>query len=539
MPNFKKYSYDQTAMVVINFEEQIQPGTFEYTLHKLIDNHINLSAFYEKYSNDAGGRSAYDPAILLKIILFAYSKGITSSREIQWQCEHNIIFKALSCDAVPHFTSIASFVSSCPDAIEAVFEQVLLVCDQQGLLGKELFAIDGCKMPSNAAKEHSGTLDELAQKRDKIRKKIRTCLKEHKKLDARKPKERDRKQQLAKASDTLQKEFERIDQFLKTATPRMGQGKKPKEVKSNITDNDKFFRKKFARSPEGVSIMDDANNPKMTTSNGTIQGYNGVAAVDKKHQIIVDAQAFGEGQEHHTLQPILTSTKDRFARLGISDDIYKEGTIVTADTGFSNEGNNEYLRSEGINAYIPDNQFRSRDKSFAGQKEKYGKRHRDTVKGIKAVIPSSEFHFDQKSKTCLCPEGNEMWLKHEVVAGNGIHKLFFEGKLTDCRNCPIKNQCMRNPSSADSRKGAGRQVSFTWTNGKTATDWMKKRVDSREGKVIYSHRMSTVEPVFDNIGANKGLKRFSLRGKRKVQGQWQLFCLVHNIEKLANYAKVS
>jgi transposase len=518
MPNFKKYSYDQTAMVVINFEEQIQPGTFEYTLHKLIDNHIDLSVFYEKYSNDAGGRSAYDPAILLKIILFAYSKGITSSREIQWQCEHNIVFKALSCDAVPHFTSIASFVSSYPDAIEAIFEQVLLVCDQQGLLGKELFAIDGCKMPSNAAKEHSGTLDELTQKRDKIRKKIRSCLKEHKKLDGRKPQERDRKQQLAKASDTLQKEFERIDKFLKTATPRMGQGKRPKEVKSNITDN---------------------QSAKMTTSNGTIQGYNGVAAVDKKHQIIVDAQAFGEGQEHHTLQPILISTKDRFARLGISDDIYKEGTIVTADTGFSNEGNNEYLRSEGINAYIPDNQFRSRDKSFAGQKEKYGKRHQDTVKGIKTVIPSSEFHFDKKSKTCLCPEGNEMWLKHEIIESNGVHKLFFEGKLTDCRNCPIKDQCMRNPSSADSRKGAGRQVSFTWTNGKTATDWMKKRVDGRPGKVIYSHRMSTVEPVFGNIGANKGLNRFSLRGKRKVQGQWQLFCLVHNIEKLANYAKVS
>ena len=156
MPNFKKYNYSQSAMVVIDFEEQLQPGTFEFTLHKLIDNHIDLSVFHEKYSNDGGGRSAYDPAILLKIILYAYAKGITSSREIQWQCEHNIIFKALSCDTVPHFTSIASFVSSYPDAIESVFEQVLLVCGQQGLLGNELFAIDGCRMSSNAAKEHHG-----------------------------------------------------------------------------------------------------------------------------------------------------------------------------------------------------------------------------------------------------------------------------------------------------------------------------------------------------------------------------------------------
>jgi len=174
MPNFKKYNYDQTAMVVINFEEQLQPNTFEFTLHRLIDNHIDLSAFYLNYKNDAGGRTAYDPAILLKVVLFAYSKGITSSREIQWQCEHNVIFKALSCDSVPHFTSIASFVSSYPSAIESVFEQVLLVCDDQGLLGHELIAIDGCKMSSDAAKEHSGTLSELDQKRAKIQRQINT-----------------------------------------------------------------------------------------------------------------------------------------------------------------------------------------------------------------------------------------------------------------------------------------------------------------------------------------------------------------------------
>lgn len=518
MPNFKKYNYQQTAMVVIDFEEQLQPGTFEFTLHKLIDHHIDLSVFHEQYQNDTGGRSAYDPAILLKIILFAYSKGITSSREIQWQCEHNIVFKALSCDTVPHFTCIASFISSHPDAIESVFEQVLLVCDQQGLLGNELFAIDGCKMSSNAAKEHSGTLDELAQKRDKIKRKIRTCMKEHKKLDGRRPKERDRKQQLAKASDTLQKEFERIDQFLKTATPRVGQGKRPKEVKSNITDNE---------------------SAKMTTSKGTIQGYNGVAAVDKRHQIIIEAQTFGEGQEHHTLEPILTGIKNRYSRMGISNDIYQQGTLVTADTGFSNDANNQYLKENGINAYIPDNRFRSRDKAFIQQKDKHGKRHRDTVKGIKSVIPASEFHFDKKNKTCRCPQGNDMWLSHESVEASGKRKFYFQGKLTDCRRCPIKEQCMRNPDAANTREGAGRQVSFTCTNGKTATDWMKKRVDSREGKVIYSHRMSTVEPVFGNIGTNKGLNRFSLRGKRKVQGQWQLYCLIHNIEKLMNYGAVA
>lgn len=518
MPNFKKYSYDQTTMVVINFEEQLRPGTFEFTLHHLIDSRIDLSAFHQKYHNDAGGRAAYDPAILLKIILFAYFKGVRSSREMQWECEHNIIFKALSCDSVPHFTRIASFISSYPDAIEAVFEQVLLVCDQEGLLGNELFAIDGCKMSSNAAKEHSGTLAELAAKRKKIQRHIKLCIKEHQQLDRRRPAERERKDRVEQSIKTLTKHFDKIDNFLKTASPRMGHSKNPKEVKSNITDNE---------------------SAKMTTGKGTIQGFNGIAAVDKKHQIIVEAQAFGEGSEHHTLRPILDGINARYKNAGLSQNILATQVVVTADTGFSNEGNNEYLKAESINAYIPDNAFRSRDPKFDNQKEKYGKRHQHDVKGVKQVIPSSEFQFDVKKKRCRCPAGNQLWLKNEIIASNGTVKLFFEGNLTDCRHCPLKNECMRNPASADRSEGHGRQVSITYNSRPTATDWMKKRVDSKLGKQIYSHRMSVVEPVFANIGTNKQLNRFSLRGKTKVQGQWKLYCMVHNIEKLMRYGNIA
>lgn len=517
MPNFKKYSHSQTAMVVVDFQEQLQPGTFEFTLHHLIESHIDLSAFYDKYNNDGGGRSAYDPALLLKIILFAYYKGITSSREIQWQCEHNIVFKALSCDTVPHFTSIASFVSSYPDAIESVFEQVLLVCDQQGLLGNALFAIDGCKMPSNAAKEHSGTLGELTAKRDKIQKQIRHCLSEHKKLDGRRPRERERQRKLEQSAQTLEKHFNRINDFLKTASPRMGEGKQRKEVKSNITDNE---------------------SAKMTTSKGTIQGYNGIAAVDQKHQVIVEAQAFGASQEHHTLVPMLEGIRTRYRALG-NENIYATQAIVTADTGFANEQNNQHLQREHINAYIPDNQFRSRDPRFKHQKDKYGKRHQASAKGIKKVIPAGEFTFDLKAKACVCPAGKAMWLMSDHKVNEGRRKLTFEGRLTDCRACPKKTACMRNPDSANTRAGHGRVVSITYTTGRTATDWMKRRVDSVEGKAIYGQRMAVVEPVFGNIGTNKRLNRFSLRGKKKVQGQWRLFCLVHNIEKVTRYGAIA
>ena len=114
---------------------------------------------------------------------------------------------------------------------------------------------------------------------------------------------------------------------------------------------------------------------------------------------------------------------------------------------------------------------------------------------------------------------------------------FNKGRLLLCRHCPLKNQCMKNPDSANHPKGHGRVVTFILVDKRPPNyaDWMKHRIDSTKGKQIYSHRMSVVEPVFGNITTNKKLNRFSLRGKRKVQGQWQLFCMVHNIEKLMNY----
>ena len=112
MARYKHYDYPQTKMLPVSYERQILPGTFEHTLNYLIDEKIDLSVFEDRYHNDASGAPAYDPAILLKIILFAYSKGITHSRKIEALCRENVVCMALSADTTPHFTTIADFVSS-------------------------------------------------------------------------------------------------------------------------------------------------------------------------------------------------------------------------------------------------------------------------------------------------------------------------------------------------------------------------------------------------------------------------------------------
>jgi len=525
MAKYIPYDSNETRLISINFKAQLQRGTFEYALNDLVENKLDLMGFDSLYKNDEEGRPAYHPAILLKVILFAYSRGITSSRKIEGYCRHHVIFMALACGQVPHFTTIAAFISGHPEKVSDLFEQVLSVCHEQGLLGYELLATDGCKLPSNAAKTWSGTHEELQHKQEKIEKLTEYHRKKCHALDQANAFEVEEAERIEQSIETLEKAAKKIKGFLAESEPRMGQGKRPKEVKSNITD------------PESA---------KMKTSKGTIQGYNGVATVDKKHQIIVDAQAIGSGQEQQTLIPVIEAVEERFKHLAINDDIFDKGSegheggvILTADTGFANADNMTYLHDNHMNAYIPDNQFRSRDPKFNDQKKKHPRPTRAKSGKVVTLFTLSDFQFDPINITCICPAGESLTPKKPRTDNRGVERIAFNGRVTVCRECSLKTDCMKNPNASESSTGRGRQVSFVLKDKRKPnhTDWMKKRIDTDEGRRIYSHRMWVVEPVFGNITIHKRLNRFSLRGKTKVNAQWQLFCMIHNIEKIANYGQ--
>ena len=179
MAKFKPYNYDQMVMIPITLKEQLEPGTIEYAIHELVEKKIDLSVFENRFKNDDTGASAFDPKILLQIVLFAYSRGIIGSRPIERACQENIVFMALSCGFQPDHSTIAHFVSSMKEEIEPIFCNILLVCEELNLLGGTHFSLDGLKLPSNASKEWSGTFKELQKKRDKLREKLNEVLSEH------------------------------------------------------------------------------------------------------------------------------------------------------------------------------------------------------------------------------------------------------------------------------------------------------------------------------------------------------------------------
>lgn len=129
--------------LAVDLKRQLVAGTFEHALDWLIDYELDLRSFDARYRNDANGAPAYPPQLLLKIVLFAYSRGLVSSREIERACRDQVTFIALAGDSAPHFTTIAAFVATLGDEIAPLFARVLYLCDRQGLIGREMFAIDG------------------------------------------------------------------------------------------------------------------------------------------------------------------------------------------------------------------------------------------------------------------------------------------------------------------------------------------------------------------------------------------------------------
>lgn len=490
-------------LLPVNFEQQVMPGSFEYALCYLVDHELDLTAFHTRYKNDTDGAPAFDPAVLIKIILLAYSRGLISSRKIELACRENVLFMAVSGDSQPHFTTIAAFISDMGDLVTKLFAQVLLVCDRQGLIGREMFAIDGVKLPSNASKAKSGTRADYQRQAEKMEKAAQAILKQHQVTDHMTDEVLAKRE--VRKLERLQQEAKQLREWLKTH-PEDRKGSKGSIRLSNRTDND---------------------SAKMATSKGVIQGYTGVAAVDEKAQIIVDAQAHGTGSEQALLLPVIEATTH----------LRNNNTILTADAGYHSRDNINALAEQKINAYIPDNGYRKRDERYADQYIHQAKPdplwNKKKTPKKSPRFKSADFQLAKDHSHAICPAGKRLYLDGANCTIKGYRVIKFSGTKRDCIPCHQRHLCLRKPE-----KTVTRQVSFFQEKQLppiNEIEQMKIKIDSSQGKEMITRRFATVEPVFGNLRGNKQLHRFTLRGKNKVDGQWKLYCMVHNIEKLANH----
>ncbi|WP_411279860.1 transposase [Gemmatimonas sp.] len=180
-----RYQYIDTnpQFLAVDRTKQLLPGTFEHALHHLRSGVIDRSHFDARFRHETTGAPAYPPAMLLPVVVFAYSPGMVSGCGIERAGREHVTFMAWCGDTVPPCTTIAQLVSTLGDDSGRGFAAVLAVCDRQGLIGREMFAIDGVTWPSNASKHRSGTRADFEKQAAKLEAAATTMLARHREAD--------------------------------------------------------------------------------------------------------------------------------------------------------------------------------------------------------------------------------------------------------------------------------------------------------------------------------------------------------------------
>jgi hypothetical protein len=388
------------------------------------------------------------------------------------------------------------------DLILPVFRDILLVCEKEGLLGGTSFSLDGLKLPSNASKQMSGTFSELKHKKQKLEERIERLLKKQIEKDKEDKEDDSRKDQRNKEKQIqrLKRRADRIGRFLEENAPKKS-ARGNKELKSNVTDNDSV---------------------KMVTMHGTIQGYNSQALVDDKHQVIVHGEASGKGQDYQHVITMIDGANNNTKAIGLGEDYFK-GKELTADSNYISTASLKKCKEEELDAYIPDPHFRKRDPRFENQGRFKPKKKRKLFK-------LEDFTYEEESDSYICPGGKKLTIRaHHAKIGLKNYKRYGAPEGV-CEKCRLRRRCMPAPTAK--RKFLAIDLGHP---PEDLIGQMIKKIDSEKGKERYERRLAIVEPVFANIRTQKRLDRFTLRGQTKVNVQWLLFCMIHNIEKIVNY----
>jgi transposase len=503
MANYKETDKGQGLFLTVNLEEQLLPGTFEWTMSQFIDTKVDFSGFDESYNNDETGAPAIHPRILLKIVLYGYSHGQYSSRKLYRMCRYHIIMKALAENEEPYWTTIARFIVKNGEEVQKIFTEVLHFCNELQLIDGKMFAIDGCKLPSHASKEWSGTKEELRNKRAKIERLVEKLIRQHKDDDDKDgggSGDTEAEKKFAEQIKRYEGQIKKLEAFDRTSPER--KGSRGKEVQSNITDNE---------------------SAKIQGPHGVIQGYNGIAVADSKNQVIIAAEAYGGVYEGEHFPEMLDQLETAMQGITKKKRPLRKA-VVLGDTGYFSEDNLQAAKKKRVEVIIPDPQFRTRDEQFT--EGKYGEYHE------KAKYDARDFKYIKKENAYECPNGKKLTFKR-ISELNSSRGSRYEARRKDCGECPLREKCIR------SRTGKNRVLYIPIKEyDENLSEKMKDKIDDSKTRKIYGRRMQIIEPVFADITYCKGLNRFTLRSKMKVNIQWLLYCIVHNLGKCARVTGV-
>jgi transposase len=507
---FKPYTMGQLQLPA-NLEDLIPENHVVRVVNATIEK-MDLSILMKQYKG--GGTSSFHPKMMLKVLIYAYTQRIYSSRQIAKALRENVNFMWISANNRPDFRTINRFRGVVMrEIIEEVFASVVTLLIKEGYVKLENYFLDGTKMEANANKYKAVWAKNTGRYKGKLEKKIKELLDDIDRVNEEENEEYGDRD-LEELGEGRPIDTDKIEKKMRELNERLRKDPKDKKLSKVLRKLEKEYLPKLKKYEEQEKKLGDRNSYSRTDEDATFMrmkgepsggkvwpkpGYN--IQIGTEDQFVVGYSVHQRPGDFCCFIPHLEQVKEQLDEL--------PGNVI-ADGGYGSEENYDYLESAEVGAYV-------KYKTFHQEQTKKYKNNPFLVHNLT---------YDEEKDVFLCPAGKRMIYQEtsqeETESGYVINRRHYE--CEDCQGCALKEQCTR----AEGNRWI--QVSFRLREMiKRARD----KLHSEEGQRLRSRRGVDVESVFGRLKWNWGFRRFLLRGKEKVELEWGLLCIAHNMAKMA------
>lgn len=508
---FKPYTMEQPAILPPSLDELVPQGHLVRVVNQTIEE-LNIDPLMRRYKG--GGTSSFHPRMMLKVMVYAYTQKIYTSRKIAKALRENIQFMWISGGNRPDFRTINRFRGSVMnEVVGEVFTTVIEYLIEKKYVKLENYFVDGTKIESSANRYRYVWAKSTSNYKKQLQEKIKGLLKEIERQNEEEEEEYgdedleemgggnddiDGKQLRAvieKLNERLKEQPE--DQKLAKAVKTLEKECLPRQEKYEEQEKILAGRKSYAKTDHDATFMrmkaDQLGDGQLKPA------YN--VQIGTENQFVVGYSIHQRPGDTACLIPHLNEVKQRLGQLP---------KRIIADAGYGSEENYTYIEKEHLGNYVKYNYF------YQEQKRSWSKQ-RYRVENWK---------YDAQSDTYLCPENQQLIYVRDVNRKTelGYISKHREYECQSCHTCPVKSECTRAQGNRCIK------VSLTLNQYR---EQARTNLRSDQGRNLSIQRNVDVESVFGQLKHNWGYRRFLLKGKDKVRTEWGILCIAHNIAKLA------
>jgi transposase len=493
-----------------SLEELIPEGHLVRVINQMVDA-LDKRILESQYKG--GGTSAYNPQMLLKVIIYAYTQRVFSSRRIAKELRENINYMWLSGMNRPDHRTINRFRGKVMKAvIGEVFYGVIEQLMEQGYVNLESYFVDGTKIEANANRYTFVWRKSTEKNKAKLQEKVKQLLDEIDEIEVAEEEEYG-DQDLEEMGEGKEIDVDQLKEAARKINERLRQQPEDKELKTAKKKLESDFIPRLEKYEKYEKIFKGRNSFCKTDTDATFMrmkedhmlngqlkpGYN--IQMGTENQFIVGYSIHQRAGDTGCLIPHLEHVKEQ---LGV---LPKK---IIADAGYGSEENYQYLENEHLENYVKFNTFHKEQK-------RNWRKQRFRVENLE---------YDEKKDEYICPNNQKLVFKRVIYKKTELGYLskLREYECQNCSGCPMKSECT---------KAAGNRRVTVNFNLNQIRDQARSNLLSDQGRKLSVQRNVDVESVFGRLKNNWGVRRFLLRGKENVNIEWGILSIAHNIAKLA------